>query len=751
MDKENNRNNNNQNKNDKALVCSGKQIIIYDYLSKAQNLMVNNNETLLSKFIYFAKSMEDMRKKWLESESKCREYEDQLKIEKSMCQRKINELKVDIETHYEKRLQAESKSERLQMELDKMQDQFHMFSKILNDKHYDNEERLTMISNYNTQNCGNHQRHHQGYQTDLNSSKRFSRAIEDTGSIISDYTEDDIDVPNDEEDHYQEHNQNMIISEPAFKANACGPSTASLPNTVQSSHRRSSGTKRNQRHSTSLTRNGEKREKKRTRTRSSDILKSGQPGNSEIKTITTLTLDNEGRPSGITSEVQHGSSEHLQVHAHSSQMNQNNNIVELSFVPPRVKNRKKRPSREFLRRSIDESLSTEDSSEIFWNGTDQIVDEISNTQTVQSSNNMNIMTPIIEAPTPTANRNQQQKGGHGTPALSKIMASQTKNFSVSGQLPLARKYKRSHLFKAQVILNSELCAHCDKRTKFGKMVMKCRECDLVVHTECKDMLQRPCYPAFNFPSQGKICDYVLADSPQIPPIVQMVINEIEQRGILSHEVGLYRVNGSDSQIKQLKEKLIKRHQVPDLRKIQDVHVLCSFVKDFLNNLNEHLVTYDTWYRFTKACDIQNEIDRISTLEEAILDLPDPNRDTLSFIILHLQRISETPECKMPVSNLARVFGQSIVGNSSPNAPNVDIINEVRLQHQVVENLIKIPSSFYQSFIDGSGDQNQYRLFRNTTKTPEHMKKSRTAVVLSSILGPASNINSNYQQQHMHRK
>lgn len=743
MDKENNRNNNNHNKNDKALVCSNKQIIIYEYLNKAQNLMVNNNETLLSKFIYFAKSMEDMRKKWLESESKCRELENQLKIEKSMCQRKINELKIDIETHYEKRLQAESKSERLQMDLDKMQEQFQMFSKILNDKHYDNEERLNMISHYNTHAYSN--RHQDNFQQDLNSSKRLSRAIEDTGSIISDYTEDDIDVPNDEEDHYQEHNQNMIIQEPGFKTNACGPSTTSLPNTTQS-HRRSSGTKRNKRLSASLTRNGERREKKRTRTRSNDIIKNAQSANTEIKTITTLKLDSDGRPSGITSEVQH---DNIQVQTQSSQMNQNNNVVELSFVPPRVKNRKKRPSREFLRRSADESLSTED-SEIFWNGTDQIVDEISNAQTISSNNNMNIMTPIIEAPTPTSNRNQH-KGGQGTPALSKIMASQPKNFSVGGPLPLARKYKRSHLFKAQVILNSELCAHCDKRTKFGKMVMKCRECDLVVHTECKDMLQRPCYPAFNFPSQGKICDYVLADSPQIPPIVQMVINEIEQRGILTHEVGLYRVNGSDSQIKQLKEKLIKRHQVPDLRKIQDVHVLCSFVKDFLNNLNEHLITYDTWYRFTKACDIQNEIDRISTLEEAILDLPDPNRDTLSFIILHLQRISETPECKMPVSNLARVFGQSIVGNSSPNAPNVDIINEVRLQHQVVENLIKIPSSFYQSFIDGSGDQNQYRLFRNTAKTPEHMKKSRTAVVLSSILGPASNINSNYQQQWLNQQ
>lgn len=749
----NGNNNNNQNKNDKALVCTNKQIVIYEYLNKAQNLMVNNNETLLSKFIYFAKSMEDMRKKWFESEARCRELEGQLKIEKSMCQRKINELKIDIETHYEKRLQAESKAERLQMDLEKMQDQFHIFSKILNDKHYD-DERLNMISNYNHQ----YYIRHNDYQPDFSSGKRLSKAIEDTGSIISDYTEDDIDVPNDEEDHYQEHNQNMISPESEFNkhtANACAPSTTSLPNQTNSHGRRSNGTKRNQRHSASLTRNGEKREKKRSRTRSIDVLKdaSNQMSNSnnEIKTITTMKLDDDGRPVHITSEVQHGDSENLQVQSKSSQLSKNNSVVELSFVPPRVKNRKKRPSREFLQRSADESVSTED-SEIFWNGTDQVVDEISNTQTTGSNNIMNIMTPIIEAPTPSRNNSQNFKGGQGTPALSKVMASQPKNFSVSGTLPLARKYKRSHLFKAQVILNSELCAHCDKRTKFGKMVMKCRECDLVVHTECKDVLQRPCYPAFNFPTQGKICDYVLADSPQIPPILQMVINEIEQRGILSHEVGLYRVNGSDSQIKQLKEKLIKRHQMPDLRKINDVHVLCSFVKDFLNNLNEHLVTYESWYRFTKACEIQNEIDRISTLEEAILDLPDANRDTLSFIILHLQRISETPECKMPVSNIARVLGQSIVGNSSPNAPNVDIINEVRLQHQVVENLIKIPSSFYQSFIDGSGDQNQYRLFRNTTKTPEHMKKSRTAVVLSSILGPASNVNTHsHHHQHMSRK
>ena len=272
---------------------------------------------------------------------------------------------------------------------------------------------------------------------------------------------------------------------------------------------------------------------------------------------------------------------------------QNGNKMELSFVP-RAKNRKKRPSREFLQRTADESESTED-SEIFWNGSEAVVAEIAATNGV---NNVHIMTPIIEAPTPS-NTRLIHKIQPTTPAFNNKQGTQPKNISMNS-IPFARKYKRLHSFKAQVILNSELCAHCDKRTKFGKMVMKCKECDLLVHNECKDLLQRPCYPAFNFPAQGKIIDYSLNEPPYIPPILQMIIHEIEQRGIIGHEVGLYRVNGSDTQIKQLKEKILKRHQVPDFRKISDVHVLCSFVKDFLNNLTEHLITYESWHKFADA-------------------------------------------------------------------------------------------------------------------------------------------------------
>jgi hypothetical protein len=37
--------------------------------------------------------MEEVRKKWLESEAKCKDLEQKLKMEKSMYQRTINELK----------------------------------------------------------------------------------------------------------------------------------------------------------------------------------------------------------------------------------------------------------------------------------------------------------------------------------------------------------------------------------------------------------------------------------------------------------------------------------------------------------------------------------------------------------------------------------------------------------------------------------------------------------------------------------
>lgn len=70
-------------------------------------------------------------------------------------------------------------------------------------------------------------------------------------------------------------------------------------------------------------------------------------------------------------------------------------------------------------------------------------------------------------------------------------------------------------------------------------------------------------------------------------------------------------------------------------------------------------------------------------------LPIANRDTLAFIVLHLQRVAETPDCKMPAENLAKVFGPTVVGNSCTDPEPMQMITETRKQAAVSQNEQKI--------------------------------------------------------------
>ena len=59
--------------------------------------------------------------------------------------------------------------------------------------------------------------------------------------------------------------------------------------------------------------------------------------------------------------------------------------------------------------------------------------------------------------------------------------------------------------------------------------------------------------------------------------------------------------------------------------------------------------------------------------QAVSELPRPNRDTLAFLILHLQKVADSPDCMMPADNLAKVMGPTIVGYSSRFAAYVILV------------------------------------------------------------------------------
>ncbi|KAG7211007.1 hypothetical protein KM043_016375 [Ampulex compressa] len=297
-----------------------------------------------------------------------------------------------------------------------------------------------------------------------------------------------------------------------------------------------------------------------------------------------------------------------------------------------------------------------------------------------------------------------------------------------GGYTLNTKTSRGHSFTAKTVIKPEVCTPCGKRIRFGKVALRCRDCRATAHSECKDLVPLPCVPTGNTPTlrgiSGTIADYTPMIPPMVPSLVVHCINEVELRGM--SEQGLYRVNGGSVEVKCLKEKFLKGKGAPNLSEV-DISTICSTLKDFLRSLREPLITVGLWADFVRATTITDKQDADAALYQAISELPQPNRDTLAFLILHLQRVSSSPECKMPISNLAKVFGPTLVGYSCQEPSPTSMLSETKNQVAIVESLLKIPSDYWANFVNpenlnGIGTPKTGEL-RHTPSTESLLKRS----------------------------
>ena len=85
---------------------------------------------------------------------------------------------------------------------------------------------------------------------------------------------------------------------------------------------------------------------------------------------------------------------------------------------------------------------------------------------------------------------------------------------------------------------------------------------------------------------------------------------------------------------------------------------------------------------THAAADTNEEGLASTLE-AIAKLPPSNKDTLAYLILHLQRVAYYSTAnKMPLANLVTVFAPTVVGNGSAKPTDADLLRDAKQQPKV---------------------------------------------------------------------
>ncbi|EEB20373.1 Rac GTPase-activating protein, putative [Pediculus humanus corporis] len=267
-------------------------------------------------------------------------------------------------------------------------------------------------------------------------------------------------------------------------------------------------------------------------------------------------------------------------------------------------------------------------------------------------------------------------------------------------------FNRPHSFRNKTNLKpTEECGVCIKKIMFGNKMFYCSDCKVMVHPECKDKAPMPCLAVVATPrgtSGTTIADFCSRTPPMVPPLIVHCVFEVEARGL--GEVGIYRIPGSEKDVRALKDRFLRGKGICSLSGY-DIHVVCGTIKDFLRSLGEPLVTFSLWPEFIRASENEDVSERTSALYQAVSQLPQPNRDTLAFMMQHLQKVSQSPDCKMSKSNLAKVFGPTIVGYSRIEPVRNEMYVETAQQTQVIECLLDMPGEYWYNFVNNEPDEN----------------------------------------------
>lgn len=285
---------------------------------------------------------------------------------------------------------------------------------------------------------------------------------------------------------------------------------------------------------------------------------------------------------------------------------------------------------------------------------------------------------------------------------------------------------RQHGTLSHKIILPVSCGVCKKKmTYYTTQTVKCQKCKVIVHAACEQYLPLPCVPvsaptpghSSKRPHHNVLASYAPSEAPMIPPLVIHCVYEIEKRGFT--EEGLYRKSGCADQIKELKRELLAGDT--KLLGTADIFTVCSTLKDFLRSLDEPLVPLTMWSWFTQASSSGNEDedDARSRLIGAVANLPQPNKETLAYLILHLQRVAQLVETKMSHESLSIVFGPCIVGYSNKSIQN--ICTEVDIVNRTVLHLLNIDAHYWNSILSKSMANievtpTSYRSVQNTPST-----------------------------------
>ncbi|KAI6190967.1 hypothetical protein M3Y97_00176100 [Aphelenchoides bicaudatus] len=301
------------------------------------------------------------------------------------------------------------------------------------------------------------------------------------------------------------------------------------------------------------------------------------------------------------------------------------------------------------------------------------------------------------------------------------------------------------------------CGVCNRQITIMGKGLQCEVCKICIHEKCRKRAPVPCLPPASFPTPGRNADtklplrgYCPNAPPYIPALLIRCICELEKNRLSTE--GIYRIPGNREDTNRLYKEFNNSNYIPNLSS-EATEVITSCIKLFLKKLKDSLIPRSSYNEFMKA----DDDDRLA---EALGELPDPNRDTLAYLCLHLQKVAmNAAQNKMTIENLAAILCPTILGNNAElntlgyaGGRNIDQtrndpFEEVARQRIVLERLLKMSSEFWSDYLNTRTCSQAFTPINTTPKThrvpatcPANTRNPSTGSsgrADCSVLGPVS--------------
>lgn len=173
---------------------------------------------------------------------------------------------------------------------------------------------------------------------------------------------------------------------------------------------------------------------------------------------------------------------------------------------------------------------------------------------------------------------------------------------------------------------------------------------------------------------------------KIPFIVSDIINELKKRHSEKVE-GIFRLNGSDSRIKELISEL-NRGPISSWDNIKDVHTLSTTLKRYFREMTESrpIIPFEIYELLMKTNE-DNDTKMYSKVKSVIHggSVPKQNMLILAFIFEYLYSLSLfQEENQMSPKNLSICFTPNLL---VPKEPSINMMSESLIANRVIELMI----------------------------------------------------------------